>query len=83
MVAMGLWRPPCTGGGGDSCMQGVHGPSAVVILQRVHVLFRLFPGSPKVAVVDFCCGVFPRGKVQGVMDLCFYVYFDTPPDLCF
>ena len=44
-------------------------PSAVVILQRMHVLCRLFPGSPELAVVDFCCGVFPRGKVRGVMDL--------------
>ena len=34
MAAMGLWRPPST--------QGIHGPPAVVVLQRVHVLCRLF-----------------------------------------
>ena len=70
---------PCSTGG---ALHGGHGfvastvyargswPSDIVILQRMHVLCRLFPGSPEVAVVDFCCGVFPQGKVRGVMDSC-------------
>ena len=48
--------------------------SAVVVLQRVHVLLRLFSGSPTVAVPDYnCCDVFPRGKVWGVVDIVFYI----------
>ena len=73
LAAMGLWRPPST--------QGIHSP-AVVVLQRVHGLCRLFSGSSEVAVSVSCC-VFPRGKVRGVVDIVFYVYFATPPALCY
>ena len=46
-------------------------PSAVVVLQRAHVLLRLCSGSPEVAVSDFCCGVFPRGAMNIVF--CMYI----------
>ena len=45
MAAMGLWRPP-------SNPEVPGGTSAVVVVQRVHVLFGLFSRPPEDGEVD-------------------------------
>ena len=53
-------------------------PAAVVVVQRVHILFGLISGAPQVEDVDFSL-CFPSGDVVGCsFFLCFYVHFWHP-----